>query len=528
MTDGQEEAATRRDPLGGPADAGRSAQDLGGRVVAGLRWKMTTQVTVQVTRIGVAVLLARLLTPREFGLAGMVLVFSALAVVLSDVALGAALVRKRTISEDDRCTAFWATLAGGALLTLIGVAVSGPIAGFYGEPDVQPLFAAVSLSFLVTAIGATQAALMIRDMNFRGLEIRMMVGTFVGAVVAVVLALLDYGAWAIIGQQLTLAVVSSALLWRFSTWRPRLRFSPASARDLGGFGAKVFGVNLLNYGNRNADNLLVGRFLGASALGVYALAYNLMLLPLNRIVSPLSGVLFPAFSRMQDDRERTARVWIRANRMICALIAPAMFGLLVLAPDVIPTVVGPQWDDAVPVIQVLTWVGLLQALQHLNGIVLQAVDRAGVQLRFAVVVFAAGMAGFVGGLPFGLLGVATGFAIATTIVQPVYTVVTCRAIAMSPARMLRALSGVVQAAALMAVALLAARAGLLQTPLPTAARLVILVALGGVAYLACCWWRAPGVVDELRGLRSRRRSAPSAAPAGAEPGLPASDPATPA
>jgi O-antigen/teichoic acid export membrane protein len=481
-----------------------SASSLGDQVMSGVRWKVVSQIVLQCTRIGVAILLARLLTPRDYGLAGMVLVFSALAVTLSDLALGAALVRRPTITENDRSTAFWLTIIVGIALTAIGLVSSGPIADFFGEPDVQPLLAAASLGFVVTALGATQAALLTRDMDFRGLEIRMMGGVAVSAVVAVTVALRGGGAWAIIAQELTLVATSTALLWFVSAWRPQRVFSRQSARELSRFGGKVFGINLLNYANRNADNLLIGRFLGANALGAYALAYNIMLLPLTRIVSPIRGVLFPALARIQDDRPRVARSWLRANRLVAAVTMPAMLFLMVLAPDVLPVVVGPRWDDAIPVVQILAWVGLVHSLQQLNGSVLQAIDRAGTQLWFTVAAFAAAMVAFFAGLQGGIVGVALALAIAMTLVQPVYTAVTARAIGLSLADVGRSLGGVAVAAVAAAVALFCARLGLIEVGASRVPRLIVLVPLGAVAYLVLCRFCAPGLVDELRTLRARR------------------------
>lgn len=502
MSDGNDSSRARPADDGSPGTP--AADDLKGKVLAGVRWTLVSQVALQGSRILVAVLLARLLSPRDFGLAAMVLVFSALAVVLSDVALGAALVRRPELTEDDRSTAFWVTVAVGIGLTLCGVAVSGPLADFYGEPEVQPLFVAVSIGFVVTALGATQAALLMRAMDFRGLELRRMLGAFAAAAAAVTIALLGFGPWAIIAQELTLGVVSSALLWFFSPWRPRWRFSLRSARALGGFGAKVFGIRLLYYSNRNADNLLIGRFLGPVALGAYALAYNIMLLPLSRIVSPIQGMMFPAFSRIQTDLPRAARGWLRANRMVGAIVFPIMLGLIVLAPDFIPTVAGPQWDEAIPVVQVLAVVGLLHSIQQLNGSVLQAMDRAGVQLAFTAVSFVAGLVAFVAGLNWGIVGVAAAFAIAMALVQPAYTAYTARVVGVSLTDLLRNLAGVAQAAVAMTLVILVARVALVEAAVPAGLRLLALVALGAGVYAVFCAWRAPEVIAELRGFRADR------------------------
>jgi O-antigen/teichoic acid export membrane protein len=472
-------------------------------VLRGVLWKAGSAVYLQLSRLVVAAILAHLLSPHDYGIAAMVLVFSSLVYVFSDLAFGQALIQRATLTEADRSTVFWTSLGAGALLTLVGIGLSWPVAAFYGEPEVQPLFAALSLGFVVGAVASTQMALMQREMDFRSLEVREIIATTAAAAVGITLAARGYGAWAIIMQQLVVAAVSAALVWSFSSWRPHLRFSMASLRDLGGYSGNVLGSRLLFYGNRNLDNLLVGRFLGAAALGAYAVSYNIMLAPLSQISLPLQDVLFPALSRMQDDYERITRAWLRANRLVASITIPGMLGLIAVAPEFVAVVLGPKWDAAVPVLQILAWVGLLQSLQGLNGTVLRAVDRTGTLLRYSFVVLVVSSIAFVAGLPFGVVGVAAAYAISSTFVEPYYTWLTARSVDATLLTVGRALAGVAQAAVLMFAAVLAARLLIVGADLPAGVRLLALIAIGVVVYLPCLAWRAPEVLGELRELRRR-------------------------
>ena len=384
------------------------------RVQRGLVWKGVSSATLQGSRLVVGLLLAHLLTPHDYGVAGMAIVFASLVFVFSDLSFGAALVQRRELTEDDRSTVFWTSAAVGLVLTLCGIALSGPLASFYDEPQVRPLFAVMSLSFLVTSVASTQTALLTREMNFRALELRQIACAVVSAGVGITLAAMGYGPWAIIAQQVVSAFVSTTLLWFSSPWRPRLAYSFASLRSLGGYSWNVFGARLLFYLNRNADNLLVGRFLGAAALGAYSVAYNVMLLPFSQVSVPVQDVLFPAFSRLQDDRRTLASTWLRANRVIAAVTVPALVGLIVVAPDFVHVVLGERWHRATPVIQILAWVGLLQSLQGLNGSVLRAVDRTNLLFRYSLVVVTASLIAFVLGLHWGIVGVAAAYALSST------------------------------------------------------------------------------------------------------------------
>ena len=494
------------------AEAHEGTANMRGRVLRGLGWVAASQAGGQLARALAAIAIARLLTPDEYGLAALALIFSSLVLVFSDLALGAALVQRRTLTEADRCTAFWVTVASGALFTLIGVACAGPVAALYGQPDARPLLLALSATFVVSALGATQQSLMLREMDFRRVEVLPMIGILAGGAAGVAAAALGHGAWALISQQLVAVAVTTVLVWVRSPWRPGRTFSVASARDLGGFSAYMLGHRMLFYLQANGDRFLIGRFLGTAALGTYAVAYNTMLVPASRIGGPLQRVMSPAFSRLQDEPERIAAAWVRVARLMAVVTVPALAGLVVVAPDFVPLVLGAHWAAAVPVVQVLAWVGIVQALQGLTTDILMARGRARTIFRFSVVLTSAHLVAFAAGLHWGVVGVAVAYAVSTTLVEPGLTVLAARSLGVSPLRFVRGVAGVFQAALLMCGAVLAVR--LLLPDAAAAERLVACVATGLVVFPPLCAWRAPEVLGELRGMLGRRgRTAALAAPA---------------
>jgi O-antigen/teichoic acid export membrane protein len=493
-----------------------SSGDMRTRVMRGFGWVGAMQIVLQITRTIGAIAVARLLAPEQYGLAMLALVFASLVLVFSDLAFGAALVQRKQISEDDRCTAFWITVGSGVLFTVLGVLLSGAVASLYGQPRVAGLLAALSASFLLTALGATQQSLLLREMSFKKTEILGLAGALAGTVAAVVLAALGTGAWAIIGQQLVTATLTSALMWRASSWRPQLRFSRASLMDLGGFSAFLVGHRLLYYVHQNADRFIIGRFLGAPALGSYAVAYNVMLQPVARIASPVQRVLAPAFARMQDEPERIAAAWARAARLVGMLAVPSLAGMIVVAPDFVPVVLGERWRDSVPVIQLIAWVGMLQAVQGVNVDILMARDRTSVLFRYSLFFTTAHITAFVIGLHWGIAGVAAAYAISSTLVEPILTVITARALGVSPWHFVRSLLGVFAAAAVMSAVVLAARLLLVDAGVPAAIRLVLLALLGAAVFFGLCLWRVPEIARDVRSLAGSWRPARVAAPAAAE------------
>ena len=481
--------------------SGRSFRSL---VISGFAWSLGGNVVLQAFRIAFAIALARFLTPHEYGLAGMALVFSTLVMAFSDLSLGVGLVQRKEISEEDRSTVFWTSVAAGIALTAGGIALSGPLASFYGEPDVQPLFAAVAISFVIGSLGATHAALLHRDMNFRSITIRVTSTAFLGGLTGVVAAAAGAGAWALIYQTLVVAVVSTTLLWLAHPWRPKLLFSFRSLRDLGGFGARIFGVRVLEYARLNGDKLLVGRMLGPAALGVYTVAFNIHLLPISRFVVAIQDTLLPALSRLQDERQRLAAVWLKATRLVAAILVPTLLGLVVVAPDLIPVLLGDRWSDVAPLLQIMAAGVIVLSVSALSFQVLTALDRTSTLMRFSGVEVGLLLAALAIGVQWGLTGVAFAYALVHLPTRTFLAWLTTRAVGIQFGTYLRSVSGVVQAALPMLAVIATLRYVLVDADVAPWARLLLVVAAGIAIYVPLCLWRVPEIREELARLKRRR------------------------
>ena len=478
---------------------------IGSRVLSGVAWKAGSQVTLQITRMAVALVLARLLTPEDWGLAAMVILFAGFTIVFTDNAMGTALIQRRDVREDDKSTVFWVSVALGLVLAVVGVAVSSPLADFYNEPEVRWLFVAFSVGFVVTALGTTHMALLVREMEFRRLELRQIAATVVGAVTGITIAVAGFGAWAIVGQLLAEAVISTTLLWLLTPWRPSLVFSMASFKRLGGFAGNVFAQNIVWQTARSLSGILIARVLGAAALGAYTLATTVILTAVrSELPRRYSRSSSPRSHSCVTSRERMADMWIRATRMVAAISIPPLVGIAIVADDFVEVVLGPKWSEAVPVIQILAVVGILQSLHTLNAEVFLALGRAGTFLGYTVLWAAATLAAVVVGVQGDIVRVAACYAVATVLVEPVQAYLTTRVLGIPLWRYVRSLSGVVQASALMAIVLLGGREAFEAAGVPASARLVLLVFLGGTVYLGAALWRAPEVTAEITGVIRRR------------------------
>lgn len=475
---------------------------LGSRTRSGLLWKAASQVTAQVTRTAMTVILAHLLSPSAFGLAGMVLLFIGLMQLLADVGFSASLVQLPTVTEEDRSTAFWSSLALAVVLFGVSVALAPAVAAFYHAPRLRWMFVAVATGFITAALSTTQASLLWRRMEFRALEIRTMLSTVVSAVVGVGAAAAGLGAWSLILQANALAVTSAVTIWFLSPWKPHFLFSRASLGKMAGFSGNVLFSRFLDYGDRNADNLLVGRFLGSTALGIYSIGYSVIIIPFGRIADPLRNLLVPALAALQHDVAAMRTLWLRGVRATVSIVFPVMAGVIVVCPDFVAVVLGARWRPATAVIEILAWVGLIQSISFLSGAVYQSCNRSGLLLRMSTFAFSLDLCSFVVGLHWGVRGVATAYALMNTIViTPVRLVLVTRLLDFKLRSIAADLRGVAEATLVMAAATLALRKLLELYAVGSGLRLVTCVAAGTAAYALMCRWREPRVFTDLKQLR---------------------------
>jgi PST family polysaccharide transporter len=360
---------------------------------------------------GATVVLARLLTPEDYGLVGMVLAITGLADRLRTMGLSTATVQVRTIDQPQLSALFWINTGLGVLVAALLAAAAPLIARFYGEPQLTLIVLALSLSFIFGGVGAQHVALLNRRMQFRslaGLEITSML---FGAGVAIAAALLGAGYWSLVLFHLLQPVWRGIVAWRKSRWTPS---RPARADGLRGiltFGANLSGYEIIVYLSRNLDNVLIGRYLGAAPLGIYSKAYGLLLLPIQQIQGPLHRVAVSTLSRLQDDPERF-RAYFRTGLGGVAFTAIPLIGFLALAADeIILLVLGSQWSAAGPVFRILAFAGLASAMTHSNSWIYIALGRTRSQMLWGLATNPLIVASFVVGLRGGVRGVALAYAV---------------------------------------------------------------------------------------------------------------------
>ncbi len=354
------------------------------QVLTGVVWNTVARIGQQAVQFALSVILARLLLPDDFGSIGMILVFTSFVGMFADAGFGAAVIQHSHISDRHLQSVFWFNIASGLLLSAV-MFVSAPfLAGFYQEPVLLSLTRGLSPVFVVISVGLVPTALMQRRLQFQTVARISLVATLASGTVAVAMAFLGAGVWSLAAQYLASHLVIAMLSLVLSGWYPRRTFSWASLKELLGFTSNLLGFNFVNYWARNADNMLVGKFIGAAALGFYSRAYGLMLMPITQIISVVSNVMFAALSTIKEDQVRVKNIFLRALGVISLLVFPLMTGLLVVAQPFVLVIFGEKWSGMVPTLRILALVGCIQSLVNPTGWLYLSQGRTDRLLRWGV------------------------------------------------------------------------------------------------------------------------------------------------
>ncbi|MDE2111707.1 MAG: MOP flippase family protein [Alphaproteobacteria bacterium] len=459
--------------------------NLRNQVIHGLSWSFIARFGSQLCQLVVSITLARMLTPNEFGIIGMLLVFTGFAQSFSDFGLGSALIYYQNVTEVHRSSAFWLQLGVGVFLTVLFYVLAPFIADFYSLPILTRLARLLSCVFFFQAVGQTHSALFAKEFRFKALAISNVGAATGSGIIAVIVAHAGYGVWALAWQPVVSAVTLAFLLSLQSPWRPRLMFNWAAASELWRYGSYLMGHGSLNYWLRNGDNLLIGKVLGAHALGVYARAYSLMLLPLTNIGSAVGQVMFPALSQLQNDVAKFRYQYLAATRGIALVSFPLMAGVAALARPLILFLLGDKWAEVVPILQILSLVGLFQSIIFPVGWIFTALGKTKAQFHLSIVLGIAFAAAMFMGIQHGVLGVTYAYAAWTLLSGLLNLRLVGLYIKTSVTAMLLAVAPIAVLAGVMGFFVYSCDATIFAA-WPLAARLAIGLALGVASFFTLC------------------------------------------
>jgi O-antigen/teichoic acid export membrane protein len=470
----------------GDTDTDGDNSQIARKAGRGIIWNFLAYGLGKLVVLVTTAILARLLTKGDFGLVAVAVIAINYLSVVKDLGLGVALIQKRDNVNEAANTVFTINLILGVGLSVIVFPLAPFFATYFNDPMVTPVLRWLGLSFVINALGAVHVVLLMRELDYRRKFIPDMGNTVVKGVASIALAYAGFGVWALVWGQIAGAVASVILVWIVLPWRPRLALERKITTTLMKFGASVTVGDILGVFIDNIDYIIVGRLFGLAQLSVYTLAYRLPEMLLIGNLWVMSGVIFPAFSSIQEKPEEMRRGVLTSVRLIQLIAVPISLGLLIAADPIVRVLFGEQWLEAIPVLRVLAVYAWVYSLGYHIGDVYKAIGRPDILLKLTILTFVVIIPSIFIGSYFGLMGIAWGHLFAVLIRRIVSLTLATRFVKVSILDIIKELKpsflgGVVMAPVTMAVLYLT-------NVLNPFIQLTLVVLAGAVSYLGVLWW----------------------------------------
>lgn len=450
----------------------------------GLAWSAFQTLASRILSVATFVVLARLLPPHAFGVVAFASVAIAFLTIFVQQGFSQAIVQTPHLEKRHLDTAFWVSIGFGCLLAAIVVGLSWPIADAFSVPEAAPVLRVLAIGFILSGLTSTPTAILQRRMQFRSLALRSTLGNLVGAVVGIAAAVLGAGVWALVAQSLCATALGIVVVWKASGWRPGFSVTRDSYRQLFRFSRNIVGVNVAGFFLRRSDDFFIGAFLGPALLGVYTVAYRLVVVMMDVTISTVQSVALPTFSRLQHDRVRLRTAYFAASRVSSVVALPAFCFVIAAAPEIIQTFFGPRWEPSIPIMRVLAIIGVANTITNYNATVLTSSGRPDLTLRFMGIASVVNLLGVAIAVHWGVLAVAMSLAVRNVFVgSPLSIHYVHRELGFSYREYFRTYLAPTLASLVLAALVLVMHAGLLHATQSTV-RLGLMFLVGGAGYVA--------------------------------------------
>jgi O-antigen/teichoic acid export membrane protein len=402
-------------PQTGPmssANGNTDTRNLKDRAIRGSVAKLFSQGANFTVRIGTIVVLSRLLDPKDFGLVGMVTAMTGVLNLFHDFGLSTATVQRREVTNQQLSTFFWINIFIGSILGCACLLSAPVMAAFYKEPRLLTVTAVLAAGFLLNAAGVQHSALLSRQLRFTTLAAIEVTALMSSSLVGVGMAFLGYGYWSLVGMTITSPAVSTICAWFATSWMPAWPRREAELGSMMRFGGTLTLNGVVVYLAYNLDKVLLGRYWGADAVGLYGRAFNIINIPTANLNDSVGGVAFAALSRLQNDLARFRSYFLKGYGFVLALTAPVTFGCAVFGADLVLVLLGPKWKDATTIFRLLAPTILVFALINPLAWLLFSLGLVGRSLKLALVIAPLTIGSYALGLSHGPQGVALAYSTA--------------------------------------------------------------------------------------------------------------------
>lgn len=388
---------------------------LKNKTISGVVWNSAGNIARQVLTIITLIVMARFLSPDDFGIFAILMIFVTFMNIFASMGTSQAVIHLDNPNQRMLSSIFYFNVAMGVVLFGLLYVLASPIAAFFEQPSLAHLLQLIGLTFILTTVSLVQKALLEKEMLFKRVVMIETVALTLSSILGMCAAVLDFGIYSLIILTLTNAGILTLGLWISAHWIPSFKFSLEDIKQIWNYSMNLTGFSFINYFARQADQILIGKFVGSGALGIYSVAYKIMLYPLENISRVIVRVLFPAFSEIKHDNERFKNAYIKAISFIALVTFPLMVGLFAVSQNFVDVVLGKQWFETGVLLMILAPIGLMQSIVTTVGSIYMGKGNTGLMFKIGALNAVVTVISFVIGIPYGVEGVAISYAIANLI-----------------------------------------------------------------------------------------------------------------
>lgn len=448
--------------------------------IKGMQWTMAGRLFKTLLGIGTLAVISRYLTPAEFGVMALVMFITGFAQIFVDFGLRVSLVQRKEVTSRQQNTVFWTNLVMS--FVMMGVVWLGarPLVQAFDAGHVEPMVRAMSFIFPLIGLQIVSVSVLERQFAFARIAMADMAATITSGIAVILLAVLGYGVWALVFQQLILASVSTLILFTAARWRPKGEFSWQDLRRLFSYGGYVTLTNIVSFTNSNFDRPIIAGAISPQVLGYFTMSQQVVGSPFRMVVTMAKKVLFPILSSLQDDKVRMGAAYLDIQYAMVALMAPACLGLAAVSVPFVAVLLGPAWGPAAPLIALVAVQMVFIPVAETNQTVLAARGKARFQFWWIVFGSILSLGALWFAIPYGIEAGIMARTAVTILLMPVLSLVTTRDLGQPLWRLFRVLLPPMAAATVMygAVSLLVAH-----LPWPAFAQLIAAVPVGAAVYI---------------------------------------------
>lgn len=381
-------------------------KNLKSQVLSGMFWRFGERICAQLVTFIVSIVLARILSPEHYGTVTLLTIFITIANVFVSDGFGKALIQKKNVTDLDYSSVFYFNMIFSWVVYLIIFLIAPLVADFYDNSILTPALRVLALKIPLAGINSIQHAYVSKHMMFRRFFWSTLIGTIISAGVGIVMALTGFGVWALVAQYLTNSFIDTVVLWFTVKWRPKKMFNLKSVTGLLGFGWKILMTSLINTLYENLRNLLIGKFYSKEDLAFYSRGTSYPILIINNVNTTISSVLFPAMSKIQDDKMRLKQSMRKSISMSTFILFPLMMGLSAIADPIVRLMLTEKWLPCVPYLRIACVYLSFYPINIANLQAIMAVGKSDVYLKLNIVKKVIGLVLLLVSLPFGVTAIA--------------------------------------------------------------------------------------------------------------------------